>query len=145
MELYRRDWSLTVRKASKIFYITWNEEENQILHEIFRVVSRFPRHISCYIAESRLPLGQCKSDHWKKLFCKGFILNFAYFVVHRLCHNIFLQELGMRHNYLHKISFLLFYCLWTAYYLRFSSFVFFICCDYIFLFNLMLAGQYEII
>ena len=38
-------------------------------------------------------MGQCKSDHWKKLFCKGFILNFVYFVVHRLCHNIFLQEL----------------------------------------------------
>ena len=28
-------------------------------HEIFPVVSRFPRYISCYIAESRLPLGQC--------------------------------------------------------------------------------------
>ena len=30
-----------------------------ILHEIFRLVSRFPRYISLYIAESRLPLGQC--------------------------------------------------------------------------------------
>ena len=39
--------------------IAWNVEENQILHEIFRVVSRFPRYISCYIAENRLPLGQC--------------------------------------------------------------------------------------
>ena len=39
--------------------ITWNEEENEILHEIFRVVSRFPRYISCYIAESRFPLLQC--------------------------------------------------------------------------------------
>ena len=29
------------------------------LHEIFRVVSRFPRYISCYIAEQLLPLGQC--------------------------------------------------------------------------------------
>ena len=35
--------------------ITQNVEE----HEIFRVVSRFPRYISCYIAENRLPLGQC--------------------------------------------------------------------------------------
>ena len=34
-------------------------EENVILHEIFRLVSRFPRYISCSIAESRLPLGQC--------------------------------------------------------------------------------------
>ena len=32
-----------------------------ILHEIFHVISRFPRYISCYIAESRLPLGQCTS------------------------------------------------------------------------------------
>ena len=29
-----------------------------ILHEIFRVVSRFPRNISCYIAVNRFPLGQ---------------------------------------------------------------------------------------
>ena len=34
-----------------------------ILNEIFRIVSGFPRYISCYIAESRLPfaLGQCSS------------------------------------------------------------------------------------
>ena len=30
-----------------------------ILQEIFCVVSRFPQYISCYIAENRLPLGQC--------------------------------------------------------------------------------------
>ena len=29
-----------------------------ILPEIFRLVSGFPRYSSCYIAESRLPLGQ---------------------------------------------------------------------------------------
>ena len=53
----------TVRKAIQISAIyrniTCNVEENLILHEIFRVVSCFPRYISCYIAESRLPLGQC--------------------------------------------------------------------------------------
>ena len=38
--------------------ITWNVVENMILHEIFRVVSRFPRYISCYIAENWFPLGQ---------------------------------------------------------------------------------------
>ena len=38
--------------------ITRNVEENEILHEIFRVVSRFPRYISCYISNNRLPLGQ---------------------------------------------------------------------------------------
>ena len=42
--------------------ITWNVVENRILHEIFRVVSRFPRYISCYIAENRFPLGQCISQ-----------------------------------------------------------------------------------
>ena len=30
-----------------------------MIHELFRVVLRFPRYISCYIAESRFPLGQC--------------------------------------------------------------------------------------
>ena len=35
-----------------------------ILHEIFRVVSRIPHYISCYIAESRFPLGQCG---WQRL------------------------------------------------------------------------------
>ena len=34
-------------------------EENQIIHKILCVLSRFPHYISCYIAESRLPLGQC--------------------------------------------------------------------------------------
>ena len=31
-----------------------------IQHEIFRVESRIPHYISCYIAESRFPLGQCR-------------------------------------------------------------------------------------
>ena len=39
--------------------ITLNVEKNLILHELFHVVSGFPRYISCYIAESRFPLGQC--------------------------------------------------------------------------------------
>ena len=39
----------------------------KIRHEIFRVVSRFPRNISCYISESRLPLGQCVST--VKIIC----------------------------------------------------------------------------
>ena len=38
--------------------ITRNLEENEIPHEIFRVVSRFPRYISCYISENPLSLGQ---------------------------------------------------------------------------------------
>ena len=39
--------------------ITRNVEESEILHEIFRVVSRFPCYISFYIVENRLPLEQC--------------------------------------------------------------------------------------
>ena len=31
--------------------IARNVEENEILHEIFRVVSRFPRYISCYFSK----------------------------------------------------------------------------------------------
>ena len=41
----------------------WNVEENEILHEIFRVISRFPCYISCYIAKSRLPLRQRTVRH----------------------------------------------------------------------------------
>ena len=44
-------------------YIAENVVENMILHEIFRVVSRFPHYISCYIAESRFPLGQCTTSY----------------------------------------------------------------------------------
>ena len=52
--------------------------ENEILNEIFCVVSRFPCYISCYIAENRLPIGtmylatvHCKFDQhqgpkWKQ-------------------------------------------------------------------------------
>ena len=38
---------------------TWNVVENMVLHEIFRVVSRFPCYISCYIAENQCPLRHC--------------------------------------------------------------------------------------
>ena len=39
--------------------ITWNVEENEILHELFREVSRFSRYLFCHFAWNRLPLGQC--------------------------------------------------------------------------------------
>ena len=42
--------------------ITQNVEENEILLEIFCIVSPFPRYISYDISEIRLPLGQC-NDH----------------------------------------------------------------------------------
>ena len=43
--------------------ITWNVVENMELHEIFRIVSRFPCYISCYITEKRLLWGQCTCTH----------------------------------------------------------------------------------
>ena len=48
--------------------ITWNVDENLTLHEIFRIVSRFPRYISCNIAESRLPSGQFFLYYKKDIF-----------------------------------------------------------------------------
>ena len=60
--------------------ITWNVEENMILHELFHVVSRFPIYISCYIAESRLPLGQCTftvSVEFFFVYASSFVLGLA--------------------------------------------------------------------
>ena len=39
--------------------ITRNVEENEMLHEIVRILSSFPRYILCYISENRLRFGQC--------------------------------------------------------------------------------------
>ena len=50
-----------VQKSNQDFQdITQNEEENEILHEIFRVVFRCPttfRATVLFISENRLPLG----------------------------------------------------------------------------------------
>ena len=52
----------TLSKNKKKFRdISRSVEENKIIHEIFRVISRFPRYISCYISENRCPLGQSVS------------------------------------------------------------------------------------
>ena len=46
-------WHIHCPKSNPKFRdITWNVEENEIQHEIFRVLSRFPRYILCYIAEN---------------------------------------------------------------------------------------------
>ena len=59
--------------------ITWNVEENQILNEIFRFVSRFLRYISCYIAESRLLLVQCSvARNWINSFLPKAATTFAF-------------------------------------------------------------------
>ena len=47
------------KSNSNFQYITRNIEESEILYEIFRVISRFPPYISCYISDNRLPLEQC--------------------------------------------------------------------------------------
>ena len=50
-----------VQKVINFFRdIILNVEENEILHEIFRIVSRFFSYISCYISENLLHLRQCK-------------------------------------------------------------------------------------
>ena len=43
--------------------LTRNVEENEIIHEIFRVVSCFPCQILCYTSETWIPLGQCGNSH----------------------------------------------------------------------------------
>ena len=43
-------------------------------HELFSVVSRFPRYISCYITESRLSLGQCTTGANATEYVRLFIL-----------------------------------------------------------------------
>ena len=52
-------FSVTLESNSNVRDITFNLVEVLILHEILRVISRFPRYISRYIAENRFPLGQC--------------------------------------------------------------------------------------
>ena len=42
--------------------VTRNAEENEMLHEKFRVVSRAPHYISCYISENQVHLEQCTTD-----------------------------------------------------------------------------------
>ena len=54
--------------------MTRNAEEKEILHEIFRLVSRFPNYISCYIAENRLPLGQCVLNRAKLAYLTSLTL-----------------------------------------------------------------------
>ena len=46
-----------------------------ILHEIFHNVTRFRRYISCYIAESRFPLGQRVNSNLAQLNGKRINLN----------------------------------------------------------------------
>ena len=56
--------SVLLKSNPNFLYITWNVEENKKLHEIFRVVSRFPHYISCSITENRLPLGKCTVESY---------------------------------------------------------------------------------
>ena len=51
--------------------ITQNVLKNKILHEIFRILSRFAHYISCYFSENRLPLAQCTAVTITRDFGKG--------------------------------------------------------------------------
>ena len=60
--------------------ITRTVVEHMIPHEQFRVVSRFPCYISCYIAENRIPLGQCKEKKFE-FSPEIFVRNLGYGIV----------------------------------------------------------------
>ena len=64
-----------------------------ILHEIFRVVSRFPRYISCYIAENRFPLGQCKSYSKERYKNMCFFNNYPFGALNKIYKPIWIQSL----------------------------------------------------
>ena len=83
--------SHTVRKALRFPRYNMRSRGNVILHEIFRVVSHFSRYISCYIAESRLPLGQC-----------SYLKNKYFFICRNLPYtskNTFPTVAGLKHFY----------------------------------------------
>ena len=47
---YKELYTFHCPKSNQNFReITRNEEENEIIHKIFCVISRFPHYISCYI------------------------------------------------------------------------------------------------
>ena len=57
-----------------------------ILHELFRVVSRLPRYISCYIAGNQFHLGQCLEGTVRyDLHRSSSPANFMYFALHPIC------------------------------------------------------------
>ena len=51
----------TVRKLIKFprYNMKGSGKHDTTVHELFRVVSGFPHHVSFYIAKNRIPLGQC--------------------------------------------------------------------------------------
>ena len=61
-------WDLHCQKSNQNFRDITRNVKNEILHEIFRIVSRFPRYISCYITENQLLLGHCTAVCFKNLF-----------------------------------------------------------------------------
>ena len=51
------------KHASIIQHVQKCRGTRDTIHEIFRVVSRFPCYISCYISENRFPLGECSIQY----------------------------------------------------------------------------------
>ena len=74
--------------------IRWSVVENIILQEIFRIVSRFPCYISCYIAEKSYFLWD--SVEWKSYIVGiSVIYSIFYCISYSFCYNRppqFLQE-----------------------------------------------------
>ena len=80
--------------------ITWNVEEKEILHEIFRAVSRFPRSISCYIAENQLHLGQ--GTPLSK--CPKHTEDYAYFLSFFPCLNVHIVYSPLNRTIIEKLT-----------------------------------------
>ena len=91
------------------------------VHEIFRIVSRFTRYISCYIAESRLPFGQCTTMQESNDYIMKVFVHYSYWWVNlcseggklqviRLCYSSFNNNSAHFSLFIHKnlIIFLMF-------------------------------------
>ena len=87
-----REWLSTWAHCQNFRDTPRNVEENEILHEIFRKVSRFPHYISCYISENRLPLGQCTA-------CCTVYCTRSHFDTRLSCAWIFVGKNGKSHTY----------------------------------------------
>ena len=69
--------------------ITRNAEENEMLRQIFRVVSLFPSCISCYISENRLSSGQCTAWGVVQPWTSNSLFSHKYFFCRHRRDNVF--------------------------------------------------------
>ena len=69
--------------------ITRNAEENEMLRQIFRVVSLFPSCISCYISDNRLSSGQCTAWGVVQPWTSNTLFSHKYFFFRHRRDNVF--------------------------------------------------------